>query len=130
MRNWTLILFGLLLVVAFCASSCDKYNSKITGRVFYTDVNDNTDYPAAGAVVTKMVQKGDSLRIVVAVIADANGNFLFDHTTKGTWILSGRLENEKDSTTYFGLSERFTTSGENQVEQIIKLAPITKEDTE
>jgi hypothetical protein len=112
--------------------SCDKYNSKITGKVFYTDVNDNTDYPAAGAVVTKMVQKGDSLHSVVAVFANENGEFLFDHTTKGAWILSGKFEIEVDSVIYFysGFSENFTTNGDDQVEKIIILKPTVKDDTE
>jgi hypothetical protein len=129
MKNWKISLFGLFLVSTFCVSSCDKYNSKITGKVFYTNEEDNIDYPAEGAVITKLVQKGDSLRTIVAVFADANGEFLFDHNTKGTWTLSGRFE--KDSvTTYFGLSESFTTSGEDKVEIIIKLMPLIKEDIE
>ena len=117
-----------MLTGVFCLGSCDKYNSKIAGKVFYTDVNDNVEYPAAGAVVTKMVQKNDSLHSVVAVFADANGEFLFDHTTKGTWILSGKRED--DSISYYGLSESFTTNGDDKVEQIIKLIPVIKDDSE
>jgi len=129
MKNWKISLLGLLLISTFYVSSCDKYNSKITGKVFYTNEDDKIDYPAEGAVVTKLVQKNDSLRTIVAVRADANGEFLFDHNTKGTWILSGKFE--KDSvTTYFGLSESFTTSGEDKVEIIIKLTPLINEDTE
>ncbi len=129
MRDWKLPVFWLLLISIFVLSACDKYNSKITGKVFYTDVNDNITYPAAGAVVSKMIMESDnSLTPMVAVVADANGEFLFDNTTKGSWILSGRLE--KDSITYLGLSENFTTSGENQVEQNILLKVETKDDSE
>jgi len=128
MKNGKILLFGLLLIICFCVVSCDKYNSKIIGKIFYTDIDNNIDSLAAWAVVTKMVQKGDSLRPIVAVSADANGEFLFDHTTKGTWILCGKFE--KDTITYFGQSESFTTNGENQVEQIIILKPLIKEDTE
>jgi hypothetical protein len=116
----------------FCLLSCDKYESKITGMVYYTDENDNIQ-PAAYAVVAKTVQKGDSLHTVAAVLAGENGEFVFDHTTKGTWILSGKLNLEKDSITtvsYFGLSESFTTSGENQVDITIVLKPVIKEETE
>jgi hypothetical protein len=129
MKNWKISLLELLLISTFCVSSCDKYNSKITGKVFYTNEDEKIDYPAESAVVTKLVQKNDSLRTIVAVVADANGEFLFDHNTKGTWILSGKFK--KDSvTTYFGLSESFTTSGEDKVEVIIRLTSLIKEDTE
>ena len=128
MKNWKILLFGLLVISWFCVSSCDKYNSKITGKVFYTDIDDGINYPAARAVVTKMVQKNDSLHFVSAVFADANGEFLFDHTTKGTWILSGKFEN--DTIFYFGVSEEFTTNGENKVEQIIILKPLINNDLE
>ena len=122
-----------LIVSLFCFVSCDKYNSKITGKVVYTDANDGIDYPAAGAVVSRMVQKGDSLHLVVAVFADKNGEFVFEHITKGNWILQGRLEIEEDSTTttsYFGLSENFTTNGEDKVEKTLILKPLTKEESE
>jgi hypothetical protein len=128
MKNGKILLFNLLLISTFCLISCDKYNSKIIGKVFYTDINDNIDYPASGAVIAKMVERDDSLRAIVAVSADANGEFLFDHTTKGTWILSGKFE--KDSTFYYGLSESFTTSGEDEMKQIIKLKPLIKNDME
>ena len=132
MRNCKTVLLGLLLTGGFCFSACDKYNSKISGKVFYTNVNDNKDYPAAGAIITKMVEKGDSLRTIVAVVANENGEFLFDHTTKGDWILSGKLYLEEDSVTsyfYYGQSEKFTTNGENHAEQTFTLKHI-KDDTE
>ena len=128
MKNKNIILFGCLLMGVFCLISCDKYKSEIRGKVFFTDVNDNIEYPAAGAVVTKMVQKNDSLHLIVAVFADANGEFLFDHTTKGTWILSGKFDN--DTVSYFGLSESFTTNGEDKVEKNITLKHIIREDWE
>ena len=133
MKNQKIILLVTLLISVFCVISCNKYKSKITGKVFYIDVNDNVERLAAGAIVAKMVQKGDSLHTVTAVLANENGEFLFDRTTKGSWILSGKLTVEEDSTTsvsYFGLSESFTTSGEDEVQQIIILKPVIKEDTE
>ena len=136
MKNCKIIFWGLLMMGLFCLLACDKYNSKITGKVYYIDENYNISLPAAGAVVTKMIQKGDSLHSVVAVFANENGEFLFDHTTKGTWILSGKLEIEieNDTTThfyyYYGQSESFTTSGEDQVEQTLSLKLIPQNDTE
>jgi hypothetical protein len=133
MRNSKISVLGLLLIGVFCLTSCDKYKSKITGKVFYTDVNDNVEYPAAGAIITKMLQKGDELHTFTAVVADENGEFIFDHTTKGTWILSGKLTLDIDSVStvsYFGLSQSITTSGEDNVETTIMLKYVNEEDRE
>lgn len=111
-----------MLAGIFFLNACDKYESKITGKVFYVDVNEGITYPAAGAVVTKMLIKGDSLHAVASVIADGNGEFLFDHQTKGSWKLGGKFD--KDTTAYFGFSEEFTTSGTDKTEQDITLRPI------
>jgi hypothetical protein len=124
MENWKLsmicLFFASMIFVA-----CDKYDSKISGKARYIDKN-NTSYPAAGAVITKMTIKGDSLYAVVAVVADENGEFLFEHTTKGSWKLNGKVE--KDSILYFGLSEDFSTNGANHIEQTILLEPVISED--
>jgi uncharacterized lipoprotein YehR (DUF1307 family) len=116
----------LLLLMIVGLNACDKYESKITGKVNYIDVNGRKSYPAAGAIITKMSVEGDNLYSVVSVIADTNGEFLFEHTTKGSWQLSGKKVGI-DSTLYTGSSEIFTTNGENQVEQILLLQPVIKD---
>ncbi|MDR2407365.1 MAG: hypothetical protein LBE13_04535 [Bacteroidales bacterium] len=127
MKNWRISVF-LLMFAGVILIACDKYDSKIIGKVNYIDVNDNRNYPAAGAIITKMAVDGDSLRSVASVVANENGEFLFDHTTKGSWKLSGKIE--KDTILYWGLSEQFSTNGSNQIEQIILLEPVPKDTSE
>ncbi|MDR1459175.1 MAG: hypothetical protein LBI60_03070 [Bacteroidales bacterium] len=125
MKSWKISVIWLFFAGTIFMA-CDKYDSKISGKANYIDKNNNTSYPASGAVITKMTLKGDSLYPVVAVVADGNGEFLFEHTTKGSWRLSGKLE--KDSIFYFGFSEDFTTNGNNHIEQTILLEPPINED--
>jgi hypothetical protein len=127
MKNRKISLFVLLLwMIVFVA--CDKYDSKIIGKATYLDTNNQISYPAAGAIITKISVDGDRLSSIVAVFADGNGEFVFDHTTKGSWQLSGKLE--KDSTVYFGLSEHFTTNGNNQTELLLLLEPLNRDTSE
>jgi hypothetical protein len=127
MKNWRISVF-LLVFAGVVLLACNKYDSKIIGKVNYIAIHDNKNYPAAGAIVTKIAVTGDSLRSVVSVVANENGEFLFDQTTKGSWKLSGKFE--KDTILYFGLSEQFSTNGINQIEQIILLEPIPKDTSE
>ena len=122
MNTYKKYIFWLTLISAFFVSSCDKYNSKITGKVFYVDANDNITYPASGAVITKLTLKNDSLYSISAVFANIEGDFLFEHQTKGNWKLSGKFE--KDSVSYFGISEEVSTNGKDQIEQNIILKPV------
>jgi hypothetical protein len=125
MGNWKISMIGLFFAGMFLMA-CDKYDSKISGRASYINKNNNTTYPAAGAIITKMTLKGDSLYPVIAVIADDNGEFLFEHTTKGSWKLNGKVE--KDSIFYFGISDEFSTNGANHIEQTILLEAVISED--
>jgi hypothetical protein len=127
MKNWRISVF-LMMFAGVILIACDKYESKIIGKVNYRDVNDNKKYPAAGAIITKIAVAGDSLRSIVSVVANENGEFLFDRTTKGSWKLSGKFE--KDTVQYVGLSEHFTTNGINQIEQFILLEPVPKDTSE
>jgi hypothetical protein len=121
MKYGKILAIGLLFA-GVILNACDKYESKITGKVNYIDANDNMIYPASGAVVIKMAVDGDSIYPIVGVRANENGEFLFEHTTKGSWKLSGKFE--KDTVFYFGLSESFTTNGNNHIEQTILLEPV------
>ena len=118
MKN-CLILLSVLLVAGLSFNACDKYESTISGTITYTNPDDETPYPADYALVRKMTMKGDSLQSMVAVRTDNEGKYLFEHNTKGTWILS--VEFEKDSITYFGLSDEFTTNGLDKIEKNIQL---------
>ena len=124
MNSYKKYILWITLTSALFFYACDKYNSKITGKVFYVDANDNISYPASGAVITKITEKKDSLYTIVAVVADVNGEFLFEHQTKGSWKLSGRFF--KDTVEYFGISESFSTNGIDQVEQNIILNPVVE----
>ena len=129
MNTYKKYILWLMLISALLFCTCDKYDSKITGKVFYTDVNDNINYPAAGAVIAKMSSKDDTIAVV---IANMEGEFVFEHQTKGTWKLCGKFFN--DTIEYSGCSEDyFKTSGIDQVEQNIILQPIpiiTNDDSE
>ncbi|MDR1878393.1 MAG: hypothetical protein LBQ64_02380 [Bacteroidales bacterium] len=117
-----------LFLVGLCLFSCDKYESEIAGTATYLDSTDNTTYPAAGAIITKRAVKGDTSHPMGAVIANENGDFLFNYTTKGSWFLEGKLT--KDSLIYTGVSEPFTTNGTDKINCDIKLyLLITEEDT-
>ena len=118
MKNCLIVLSGLLVAGLFF-NACDKYESTISGTITYINPDDSISYPADYALVSKMTMKGDSLQSMVAVRTDSEGNYLFEHNTKGTWILS--VQFEKDSITYFGLSDEFTTNGLDKIEKNIQL---------
>ena len=125
MSTYKKYIFWLTLTNALFFYNCDKYSSKITGKVFYVDASDNINYPAAGAVITKITPNNDT---IAAVIADINGEFIFEHQTKGSWILSGKFF--KDTIAYFGISEEFSTNGIDQIEQNIILQEIINEESQ
>ncbi|MDR0368068.1 MAG: hypothetical protein LBH82_02880 [Bacteroidales bacterium] len=119
MKNWKIALTSLFMAgLLFC--NCDKYQSTIGGNATCFNSNDNTTYPAAFAVISKMKKENDSLVLVTSVLADANGYFLFDHTTRGTWILKGKKQ-INDSTFYIGFSDEFSTDGVNHTDMNIQL---------
>jgi hypothetical protein len=120
--NWKVWIGAGFLLGGILFNACDKYESKITGSVHYVSMNDNTSSPAAAAVVTKITMKGDTSTLVVAVMADEDGNFLFDYTSKGTWQLIGKFE--KDSVLYTGTSDFFTTNGNNAIQCNLVLYPL------
>ncbi len=119
MKNWKIGLTGLIMsILLFIA--CNKYESTISGTITYLDTNDNIVYPASWAVVSKMQMKNDSLVMVTSVRCDTNGQYSFEHSTVGTWILKGKLHVD-DTVIYTGFSEEFSTSGTNKMEKDILL---------
>jgi len=125
MKKFLVLLSGLF-VIGVLLNACDKYKSSISGTITYINTDDGISYPADYALITKMTVDKDSLRPMVAVRADANGDYLFEHNAKGTWKLSVTFE--KDSVKYIGFSEEFTTSGLDKIEQHI-LLKMQEEDT-
>ena len=119
MKIWKIWLTGLFLV-GLLFIGCDKYESTINGTATYLNVDNDTVYPASYAVISKMMKEKDSLVLVTSVIADTNGIFLFDHTTKGTWILKAKLQ-LNDSVSYIGFSDEFSTNGTDKKELNIQL---------
>ena len=119
MKNWKIYLTSLFLTGLLCIG-CDKYESTISGTITYLNADDHTIYPASEAVVSKMIKEKDSLVLVTSVRADTNGYFLFEHTTRKTWILQARLQ-LNDSVSYIGFSEEFSTNGMDKIEQNILL---------
>ena len=126
MKKYLMILSGLF-IVGLLLNACDKYESSISGTITYINEDDGNTYPADYALVSKMTIDGDSLSKMVAVRADANGKYLFEHNSKGTWKLNVRFE--KDSMIYVGISEEFTTNGLDKVEQHISLKMLEQDTT-
>ena len=126
MKKLLTILSGLF-VAGMLLTACDKYESSISGTITYINEDDGITYPADYALVTKMAVEGDSLRPMVAVRTNTNGEYLHEHNTKGTWKLNVTFE--KDSVIYVGLSEEFTTNGLDKIEQNILLKALKVDTT-
>ena len=113
-------LFVLIFVVCLLFFSCEKYEGTISGNVVFME--DGIEYPAVNAIITK-IQLKDATEIVVAKEkTDTIGNYVLNHTAKGSWKVIGRLE--MDSLVYEGSSDVITIDGNNKEGVNLVLMPI------
>ncbi|MBO4581773.1 MAG: hypothetical protein J5701_05745 [Bacteroidales bacterium] len=112
MKRISVIAISWLLLWCM-AVSCDKYDSKIQGKIIYISEQDGEEYAAAGALVCKYsVTSKDTVK-VSGVISDTAGNYIMEYVTKGEWLL--KAEYVKDSMVYSGCSDIITATGTNEV---------------
>ncbi len=111
MKRISVIAVSLLLLWGM-AVSCDKYDSKIQGKVVYISEQDGEEHAAVGALVAKYSVTAKDTVKVSGVISDTAGNYLMEYVTKGEWLL--KAEWVKDSVLYRGSSESISTTGANE----------------
>ena len=122
---WSKRLFIFIFMVCLLLFSCEKYEGTISGTVALME--NGVVYPLEEEViVTKIQLKGKKEIVVATEKSDARGNFVFNHTAKGSWKINGRLEIE--DLLFEGSSEEIVIDETSKEKKItLVLLPIERE---
>jgi hypothetical protein len=114
---------SFVVICAVCALlffACEEYEGTISGNVVY--MKNGVAEVAVDEIITKIQLKGGAEIVVAKEKTDTCGNYVLNHTAKGSWKVIGRLE--IDSIVYEGTSDVIAVDGAEKSVQNLVLKPI------